>query len=61
MMTCYLLLHYPKHSHIQSIRKDDIFKSNKATQHPDTRDEIMQTQQIQIDHKATHTYDDQCK
>ena len=52
------MLYCLKFSHLEPIREDTILKFDKETQIPDVRNKIIQTEQIQINHKATDTYDD---
>ena len=52
------MLNYLKYSHLEPVKEDNILKVDEATQHPETSDKIIQTEQIRIDHKATDTYDD---
>ena len=52
------MLDYVKFSHLQPIKENDILKFDKATQIPDIRNKIIQTEQIETHQKATDTYDD---
>lgn len=52
------MLDYLKFSHLQPIKEKTVLKTDKETQIPDIRNKIIQTEQIQMNHKATDTLDD---